>query len=112
MDVRHDQPANVLRIDVGNVEAANVAVALDKGDNGLLRSGLAGGAVLGLAADIGFIGLNNGVGATEGGVASGAVHSFTDAMAQEPRGLVGDAEHTLHLLRAHALLGSGHEVRG
>src|SRR5690349_3059150 len=32
-------------------------------------------------------------------------------MTKEPCGFVGHAEHALHLLRAHALLGSGHEVR-
>jgi len=111
VDVGHDQSANVLGIDVGNVERTGVTVALDKGDNSLLGGRLASGAVLGLAANIGFIGFDNLVGAAEWALGSGTVHSFADTVAKEPSRLVGDAEHTLHLLRAHTLLGSGHEMR-
>jgi hypothetical protein len=78
----------VLGVDVGDVEA------------------------LGLAADIGFVGFDNGINAAERSLGSGAFHGFADTMAEEPSSLVGNAQHALHLLRAHALLGSGHEVEG
>lgn len=38
-------------------------------------------------------------------------HGFTDAVHHEPRGFVGDADHALDLLRAHALLRCSHEMR-
>ena len=104
VNVGNDQAAKVLRVDVGDVEAANVALALDQSDNGLLGRGLAGGAVLGLAADIGFIGLDKGIRAAERGAVAG--HGFTDAVRHEPSRLVCDAEHTMQLVRAHALLAS------
>jgi hypothetical protein len=66
VNVGHDQPAQVLGIDVGNVERAGLTVALDKGDNGLLRGRLAVGAVLSLAANIGFIGLTTVLGPPRG----------------------------------------------
>src|SRR5690606_17854154 len=77
IDVRDNERANVLGVDVGDMEGTGVAVTLDKGDNSLLGSGLAGGAVLGLAADIGFIGFDNAVRAAER--AARLVHGFTDA---------------------------------
>ncbi len=45
--------------DVGDVEAANVTVALDKGKDRLLGFYSAGGAVLLFATDEGFIGFND-----------------------------------------------------
>lgn len=110
IDVGNDQAAHRLGVYIGYVEAAGVALALHQCDNSLLGGRLACGAVLGLAADIGFIGLDNAAGTTER--AAGAVHGFTDAVTEEPSGLVGDADHTAHLRGAHALLGSGHDVNG
>ena len=112
IDVDDDQAAKLLGGDVGDVEAANVALALDKRQNGLLRGGLAGGAVASLAADEGFVGLDNTVRPAERAIAASAVHRFADAVTEKPRGLVGHAQHALHLLRAHALLRSGHEMEG
>lgn len=111
VNVGDNQAAQMLGIDVGDMERAGFAVALDQRHNRLLGGGLAGGAVLGLAADIGFIGFDNGVGtAAKGSVAVRFVHSLADAVAEEPSGLVGDADHAAHLHRAHALLGSGHDM--
>ena len=62
------------------------------------------GAVASLSADISFIGFHNGVSTAKRIIASGTVHRFADAVTKEPCGLVRDAEHTLHLLGAHALL--------
>jgi hypothetical protein len=112
VDIGHDQRTNVLGIDVGDMERTGAAFALDQCDNGFLGGGLASGAVLGLAADIGFIGFHDLVSAAKGTSRSRTVHCFADAVAEEPSGLVGNAEHTLHLLGAHALLGRGHDVSG
>src|SRR3546814_16497991 len=54
-----DQRAKLLGCHVGNVEATGAAIALYKGDNGFIGRRSAGGAVLSLAADIGFIGFND-----------------------------------------------------
>lgn len=37
-------------------------------------------------------------------------HGFADAMSQEPRGLVGDAQHAVQLMGADALLAGAHEI--
>ena len=60
---------------------------------------VAGCAVLGLAADIGFIGFNNRTGAAKG--TGRPVHGFADAMPHEPCGLVGDAKHAVQLVGTH-----------
>src|SRR5712691_2240980 len=39
-------------------------------------------------------------------------HRFTDAMAEEPRGLVRDLQCAVHLMRRNALLARTHEVDG
>src|SRR5687767_2476544 len=64
-----------------------------------------------MLAVIGFIGLHD--------LASSAkrrgfviAHSFTDTMRHEPSGFVCHAEHAVQLVGAHALLGSGHEMKG
>ena len=111
VNVGHDQSANVLGIDVGDMEAAGFAIALDKRHDCLFGCRLAGGAVTGLAADIGFVGFNYHIRTTERAGRSRAVHRFADAMTEKPCGAIGDAQHTFHLLRAHALLGSGHKVK-
>ena len=86
------------------MERTGATVALDKGNNGLLGGGLAGGAIAGLAADIGFIGLDNAIGSAERAGGSRAVHGFADTVAEEPCGAIGDAQHALNLLGAHSLL--------
>ena len=110
VNVGDDQAAQVLGVDIGNVERTDMAVTLDKGDNGLLGSGATGGTVLGLAADIGFIGFHNGVRTAKGAIGFINLHGLADAVAHEPSGFVGDAEHTFDLLRAHALLGRAKQV--
>jgi hypothetical protein len=86
-----------------NVEAAGAPLALDQRDNRLLGSGLARGAVLGLAADTRFVCFNNRASAPKRAGRSCTVHGFTDTMAEKLSRLVGNAEHTLHLLGAHTL---------
>ena len=70
---------------------------------------LASGTVLGLAADIGFIDFDYCIG-TAAEWTRGLVHGFADAVAHEPSGLVGDAEHTVDLMGAHAFLAGRQHV--
>ena len=65
----------------------------------------------GLAANIGFIGFDNGIRTAQRAGRGSTIHSFTDTVAKEPCGLIGYAQHALHLLGAHALLGRGHDMR-
>src|SRR3546814_7277490 len=54
--VGDDQRANVLRVQIGAMETADVALAFDQRHDDLLFGAFAPSAVLCLAADIGFIG--------------------------------------------------------
>lgn len=110
--VGDDQGANVFRVEIGDMEAADVSFALDQRDDDLLFRDFAPSAVLSLAADIGFIGFDDARGrvAAERAIGFVGLHRFTDAMAHEPSGFVGDAEHTFDLLRAHALLAGAKQV--
>ena len=107
--VRYDKRTQVLGVDVCNVEAADIAITLHKGDNRFLGRRLAGSAVLGLASYIGFVGFHNRVRATQRAL-RGVFHRFADAMAHEPSSLVGDTQHALDLLCTHSLLGSAEQV--
>lgn len=53
---------------------------------------------------------HNGVRTAKGAVSAIGFHGFADAVAHEPSGFVGDAEHTFDLLRAHALLAGAKQV--
>src|SRR5947209_3671008 len=63
--VGYDDLANGLGGHIGDMAWVSAAFALDQGDNGLLRRGLAVCAVLGLAADIDFVSLDHLVCAAE-----------------------------------------------
>jgi len=56
-----------------------------------------------LAADVGFVGLDRLAFAAKLPVV-GRPHRLADAVRHEPRRFVGDAEHTVDLMGAHALL--------
>ena len=112
LHVGNEDAANGCCVDVSDMERTGHAIALHKGNNGLLGGRLTGGAVLGLAAYIGFVGFNNAVRlAAHGASGCSTFHCLADAVAKEPSSLVGDADHTGHLRGAHAFLGSGHDVR-
>ena len=74
------------------MERTSVTVTLNKGDNGFLGCGSAGGTITGLAAHIGFVGFHNAVNAAQRAVAVRTVHGFADAVRHEPCRLVGDAQ--------------------
>lgn len=107
-----DKGANVFRVEIGDMEATDVAFALDQRDNDLLFRDFAPSAVLRLTADVGFIGFDDARGSIAAKRAIGAIgfHGLANAVAHEPRGLVGDAQHTFDLLGAHALLGRAKQV--
>ena len=67
--------------------------------------------VLRLAADIGFVRLDNLVRATDR-AGRGVDGALAKAMKQEPRGLVVGADHPYELKGANALLGRSHELSG
>src|SRR3546814_472104 len=102
------------------MERTDTAAALDKGKGSLLTGApdilwvaLGNVLVLLLAADEGFIGFNDLAGtAQRAGVGAFRAHGLTDTMGHEPSRLVGDAEHTMDLVRAHALLGRREHMDG
>ena len=67
--------------------------------------------VLLLAADDGFVGFNGPAGAAKRSRV-GLGHGLADAMAHEPRRLVGHSKRATDLVGADALLAGGHEVGG
>lgn len=103
-EIIDDHGALLARVPVDEAQhlvLVSVATAL------LLALGLLGAVV----ADEGLVDLDNATAAAHGG--QGAVaHGLTDAVGQEPRALVGDAEEAVDLVAAHALLGRAHEVGG
>jgi hypothetical protein len=107
INVSDQQRAKGFGGDVGDVERANLPVTLDQCDNGFLGLHGACGAVLLLPADIGFVGFHNAVRTAQRGRV-GRLHGFPNAVAHEPCGFVGDADHAGDLMGAHALL-AGHK---
>src|SRR4051794_12216417 len=94
------------------MERAGMSAALDQRHDRLLRGGLAGSAIGGLATDKRLVGFNGLAGTAE--MASGAFHRLADAVKQEPSALVGDAERAVQLVGREALLAAaekriGHE---
>src|SRR5271165_2303432 len=62
-------------------------------------------------ADKGFVDFDDGTGATHWGEIASS-HALANAMGHKPSGLIGaEAEHTEQLMRAHALLRRGKQVR-
>ena len=85
--------------------------ALEKGERGLFLRRRAKGFVAGLNANVGFVGFDNLVFATNGArVRIGG--TLTKPVEKKPRGLVVRADHPLELKRTHALLAGRHQLRG
>lgn len=90
--------AQRLGVDLGNVKRAHFTVAFDQRDNGgLLRNGFAPVNVLGLAANICFVGFYNHISPADG-AGVGVDRAFAKTVKEEPRCFVGDVEHSLKLL--------------
>ena len=64
-----------------------------------------------LPADVGFVHLHDPASAAHGGKLAGP-HGLTDAVGEEPRGLVGDPQDPVELVRGAALLGAAKQVDG
>ena len=101
---------------VRNMERAHFAVTLNEREHGSFASpamlatfALVKRLVLFLAAHKRFVRLYNFVGAAKRAWVRIA-HSFADTVRHEPRGFVGDAKHTVQLVRAHALLAGGKQL--
>ena len=95
------------------MDRADTALRLYKGNDLLLVTQtlfVAFGALRRVAV-VRLIGLHGFAGAAERASAS-VDHGFADAMREEPRALVGDAEHAVELVRAHALLTGAEQVNG
>lgn len=115
VSVGHDDRAHCLRGHVRDMERLGAAIAFNERHNGFLGRRLFESAVLGLAADIAFIGFDNLVLAAKSACGLVAVigHGFADAMRQKPRRAVGaEAEVPHQLMRRNALLAGRHKVDG
>lgn len=103
---------DVLRGDIRNVLGTNLTVAFNKRHHGvLLRFRLAIVNILLLAANIGFVALDNLVLAADRAACLWIkAHGFPDAHGKKPCALVRDAQHSVELVRGDALLRSGHKM--
>ena len=95
VDLSNQDRAQGLGIDGGDVERVHLAVAFHKSEHGFLFRWRAKGAVLGLAADKGFISLNNLVRTAQRAKVGVVTHGLADTVRHEPRRLVGDAQHAV-----------------
>jgi hypothetical protein len=102
----------VRRIHFRDMMGADAALALDQSDDCFLRCGSPIGAVSGPAADESLISLDKLSFAAErpGIVHSQIGHRLADTVRQEPCGLQSDAEDTVQLVAAHALLAGTEKV--
>src|ERR1700730_8004975 len=91
---------------------SRTAFALDQGEYGHLLRRRTIRLVLGLAANIAFVRLDNFVLSTEWTRTTEIVRSFAASVKQEPRCFVIGADHAMQLMRAHALFAGGHQLSG
>src|SRR4051812_19052343 len=97
---------------------AHRAIALDQGQNrGFTRAALTAGCafrlvlVRFLATHVGLVNLDNLIIAAELRSVGAIVESMADTMRHEPSSLVGYAEHTVQLVRRHALFARDHKLK-
>lgn len=114
MGMAGDDGIEVVRGHVRNVEAADFAIALDQGHDGLLDRDGCEGPVLRFAADVGFVSFDSRTTAAHLRREQGGhfLHSLPDAMAEEPSGFHAAAEGPLKLAGADTLLAAAHQVDG
>lgn len=104
IDLLFDDGLECLAIDIGDMECADASVAFNQGENGFLRSRFARCAVLCLASDVTFVGLDDFISAAHWAGKAVIRHRLTNAVHHEPRGLVADVEHAVDLMGADAFL--------
>ena len=120
-DILADDASDRLLVSALDMHEVDLPAALDQAKDGTLagRTSLAtfgeGTALalrrrrwVGLLAEVGLICLDGPAAAAERPNRA-ITHCLADAMAHEPRGLQGDAESTVELIAAHALLAGGQE---
>jgi hypothetical protein len=101
---RHDLFAQRLGGNIGDVERTAIAIAIDKRHHDLLFRFLLGeGAVLFLAANESFVGLDNLVLSADRSWIC-RLHGLANAVAHEPCRLIRKPHHAAELKGAHALL--------
>ena len=106
VDVRDDDRLQALGGHIGNMEAAHAPIAFDQRQHrSLWRDDVL--PVGRLAADVGFVGLDDFVSAAERPHVVGKMqvgHRLADTVAEKPCGLQSDAENAMQLVAAHTLL--------
>lgn len=112
VDVLGQDWPQVVGIDVGDVEAADMAPTLHQGyDNLLGRDDIGIGAVRCLAADVALVAFHGAPWTTQRLVANG-LHGFPDAHGHKPSGLEGDAHSPVDLVGADPLFAGCDQVDG
>jgi hypothetical protein len=98
----------------GHMERADLAVALDKSDNGLFLGNRQEGFGARLAAHIGLIDFHGLASAAHrfGEHAAMGFHGLANAMREKPRGFQAAAKHALKLAGRNALLAGAHQMDG
>jgi hypothetical protein len=104
--------AQICGSDLLDMMGTDPPFTFDQSDDGFFRRGISISAVPGSAADESFVRLNKfALAAERPGVVNVEVHHrFAEAMRQEPCGLQRDAEDTMQLVGAHALLAGAQQV--
>src|SRR4051812_9375849 len=92
-------------------QPATASVAVDKAKHGHFVVVRAPYGLALFAPDIGFIDLDSAAADTKGRKVAFA-HGFTNAVRQEPSGLVRDLQHPVELVSTDALLAAGEQEHG
>lgn len=97
---------------------ANLAAALNERDHGFFAGAaqialvaLSKVFVLFLAADVGFVKFHRLAFAAKRAGRVQIAHTFANTMTHKPRGFVGQPDHAVKLMGAHALLAGAHQMR-
>src|SRR5260370_32108850 len=106
-EVRANDRLNVGNANAVNVEAAGRTAALNESKNHVLVSPSATALLWrALKATVeSLVNLDNAATAAHGRHKAARAHGFANAMGQEPRGFIGDAQGPMKLMGANALLG-------
>lgn len=110
-DLLHEDRLERFRGDVRHMERAHVPVTLDQREYLVLVASTPRNLRFALAPVESFVGFDNLARSAERRIGL-HLERFADAMRHEPRGLVGDPEHPVKLVRADPFLRRAHKVRG
>ena len=93
VNVRDQDRAQRLGVDRRDMEGVNPSLAFNKSEHGLFLGRFAKGSILGFAADLAFVGLDNLVGAAERAKIGIVAHGLANAVHHKPRRFDRDAYH-------------------